>query len=240
MRYRKLKHQCNKRQSSLTLNVKHHIASAELSILLACLFQILSFLILQHELATIKSFGVSARGIAFHTAQSHQRLKRFGLKPTLSTLRLESIHDVSNFLLAHIGLKRHEDTRLSHVAVIFGDLVFENQMIPKRIPGQFRQEAMILVGIPAVVSKNEVRRNRLFSSSKTAFTSAPTNGMNPSRKFFSCGPRRVLASETERCRFLRFRRANSSGTKHDPVEHAAWILLCQAKNGSTTSNLDVV
>ena len=79
-----------------------------------------------------------------------------------------------------------------------------------------------------------------FNSSKTAFTSAPTKGMNPSRKFFT---QRFLQSRRTGEKRAPRRASASLGparTEHYPVKHAIGILLRQAKDGAATANLDIV
>src|SRR5579862_795672 len=116
---------------------------------------------LQSQLASIKSLGISAGRVALHPAQSHERVKRFRLEPSLIVLRPKGLHDGVNFFLAGGSVERHKNRGLSHVAVILGNLVFENQVIAKRVPSQFRQQAMILVSILASVSENYIRRDFL-------------------------------------------------------------------------------
>ena len=50
-----------------------------------------------------------------------------------------------------------EEVRRAQVAVVLRDLVLEDQMVAKRVPGQLRDEAMILVQIAAPVREDQVR-----------------------------------------------------------------------------------
>ena len=48
-------------------------------------------------------------------------------------------------------------------------------------------QPVILMRIFAVVREDQIRRDRLLQFFEDSFTSAPTNGMNPSGKVFSSG-----------------------------------------------------
>src|SRR5438309_258165 len=99
---------------------------------------------------------ISARWIA--AAESQKCLR---LKPALGALGLECVCEVTNFLLTHFVPDWHEQVRLSQVTIILRNFILQNEMVSKCVPGQFRNQAMVLVGIVAVVSKNQIRGNRL-------------------------------------------------------------------------------
>ena len=84
-------------------------------------------------------------------------------------LGLERIHDVADFLLTHFQLERHEHARLSQVTVVFRNLILQNQMVPKGIPGQFRDKAMVLMGVLAIVSEDKVRGDLVLQLFKDRF-----------------------------------------------------------------------
>src|SRR6516162_8653365 len=109
----------------------------------------------------MERLSVTARSIAFHAPQSHERKKCILPKPALVLLGLKSFQDVTNLFLAQLGFERHKQIRLAEVAVVFRNFVLKYQMIPKRVPGQFRHQAMVLMRVVAVVSQNEVRRRGL-------------------------------------------------------------------------------
>src|ERR1700719_1958091 len=91
---------------------------------------------LQFQLASIKSFGISAGRVALHPPQSHDREESLGFKPMLPVLRFKGLHEVFDLFLTDLFSEGYKDVRLSHVTVIFRNFVFENQMIAKRVPGQ--------------------------------------------------------------------------------------------------------
>src|SRR5215207_434194 len=56
----------------------------------------------------------------------------------------------------------NEDVRRSEVAVVLGNLVLENQVIPKRVPGQLCHQTVVLMKIHPVVRQDEVWSDLAF------------------------------------------------------------------------------
>src|ERR1700738_2946350 len=123
----------------------------------------------QHRFAAVESFGITAWSIALHSSQPHKRKKCFLLKPAFAMLRLKCIHNAMNFLLAGLYLKRNEHAGLSQGSVIFRNLVFQNQMISERMPSQFGNQAVILMRVIPIVTKNEVRGHVPFQLFENSF-----------------------------------------------------------------------
>jgi len=42
------------------------------------------------------------------------------------------------------------------VAIVLGNFVFENEVISERIPGELRDDSVILMSIPTIVGENEI------------------------------------------------------------------------------------
>ena len=64
--------------------------------------------------------------------------------------------DMLRLAAANRRLQRHKEIGLSKISIVLRNLVFEDQMIPERIPSQVRKEAVILVPILPVMSKHHV------------------------------------------------------------------------------------
>jgi len=97
-------------------------------------------------------------------------------------------------------------------------------MIPKRVPGQFRQQAMVLLRVVAVVSENKVRR--------------PTKGMKPSRNALAMAPGAPLFLQTVRPTGPGG--THSHGTEHHPVEHSVRILAGETQDCAAAADFDIV
>src|SRR5439155_23478010 len=52
--------------------------------------------------------------------------------------------------------QRDKAVRRSEIAIELGNLVLEDEMIPKSIPGQIRQQAVILVPVVSMVRQDQV------------------------------------------------------------------------------------
>jgi len=96
-------------------------------------------------------------------------------------------------------------------------------MVPKRIPGQLRNQAMVLMRIPAVVGEDEVWRDRPLQFFKDRFDI----GSNKRHKTVGEGlqdrPLQAQRINELSCRVSRLRRANSDCAEHDPMEHTAGV-----------------
>src|SRR5262245_46786595 len=124
-------------------------------------------LLLQHHFPTVKRLGIAAWGVAFHPPQTHQGKKSVLLEPVFAVLGLKGVHDVGDLPLVYFRFERYELARLSHVAVVLWNFILENQMVAKCIPGHICDQAMVLVSVLAVVSKDEVGGNVLFQFFKS-------------------------------------------------------------------------
>src|SRR5215831_4310316 len=59
--------------------------------------------------------------------------------------------------LDELGGERHEDVRTPKIAVDLRDLVFQDQVIAERVPGQLAGKAVILMEVVAGVSEDDLR-----------------------------------------------------------------------------------
>src|SRR5262249_9278189 len=59
--------------------------------------------------------------------------------------------------LASALIKSNEAIRRSHITIKLGNLVFENQVVTKRIPREIRNHPMILMPVGPVMRENEIR-----------------------------------------------------------------------------------
>src|SRR5215467_7162560 len=85
--------------------------------------------ILHDEFPAVEGFSVATRRIAFHAAEAHQGKKGFRLEPPLLALGLKNLHEVINLLLVDLLLERDEEAGLPHVAVVFWNLILQDQMV---------------------------------------------------------------------------------------------------------------
>ena len=91
----------------------------------------------------------------------------------LAVLARIVVAENAEFLLDQGLLERDENVWRSEIAVVLRDLVLEDEVVAKRVPGELAGEAVILVEVVPSVREDEVGRTSL-SPSKTSLTSLPT------------------------------------------------------------------
>lgn len=96
---------------------------------------------------------------ALDTAQTHQASKQIFAEPVQRALTGE-VPDQVIALLRYISFAEgHEEIGMAEIAVVLGDLIFENEMIAEGVPGQLGQHPMVLVAVMAMVGENDIRGN---------------------------------------------------------------------------------
>jgi hypothetical protein len=68
----------------------------------------------------------------------------------------ELLHQRLNFPLHRRFAKRHENIRIPQIPFVFGDLVFEDDVIAEGVSGEFRHHAMVLVHVVPPVGEDEI------------------------------------------------------------------------------------
>lgn len=104
----------------------------------------------------MEALGKPCRRRAFDSANAMHRDKGIAGKPMLRLLRFEMLHKQGNLLSAYFLGKRDEHVRAAKIPIIFQDLIFKNEVIPKRIPGEIGKHSVILVAIVPVMGEDEV------------------------------------------------------------------------------------
>ena len=81
-----------------------------------------------------------------------------GSEPALTALCREVPIEVRRLSPGDRGRNGNEEIRPSQIPFVLGDLVLEDQVVPKRLPSQFRDNPVILVPILQDVGEDDVRR----------------------------------------------------------------------------------
>src|SRR5205823_11357455 len=96
------------------------------------------------------------------------------------------------------------------------------------------------MGILAVMSEDEVRGNGLLQFLEDCLHLGARKGHESVLKGFKKWPVQSIRAGKQRGCAFRLHGTRSNSTEHDPVEHAAWIMLGQTENCSAAANFDVV
>ena len=110
----------------------------------------------------VEGLGVTCGRRRFDPSEPHEPAEGVAREPPLPKLRLEGRGEVFRLQLAHRVVERHIAIRRPEVAVIFGQLVLEDEVIPKRVPGQLREEAVILMAVASIMGEDHIGRNRML------------------------------------------------------------------------------
>src|SRR6185503_15479699 len=86
----------------------------------------------------------------------HGSEELFG-EPALSALALERVENVAHLPPADLVVQVNEQVRRAEVSVELRDLVLEDHVVPKRLPGELRDQPVILMPILPVMGEDEVR-----------------------------------------------------------------------------------
>src|SRR5688572_30124246 len=114
---------------------------------------------LECELAAGEGLRVAARRL--HPAKSHEPAKELVVEPVLAVLARIVVAENPKLLLDQRLAKRDEDVWRPETTLGLGDLVLEDEVVAKRVPGELAGEPVILVEIAAGVGEDEVRLNVL-------------------------------------------------------------------------------
>src|SRR5438093_1922182 len=111
---------------------------------------------LQDDLSAVERLGVAP--LRLDPAQPQERRERVRGEPVVVLLRLETVHEDPDLLLAGRLVELNEEIGVADVAVVLHDFVLEDQVIPVRIPRQLGHQAMVLVELVAIRREDDVRR----------------------------------------------------------------------------------
>ena len=133
----------------------------------------------------------------------------------------------------------HEEVGHAEVTVELRDLVFEHPLAAEGVPGELVDDAMVLVEIVPVMSKNEIRLHRLqrlhegFQGLALVREVAATEVLDDHVAPPVAPQERIGAG-------LGLGAAHPLGGQHHPVDLDLGMLLNQAQHGRATADLDVV
>lgn len=110
----------------------------------------------QAPLAQNERLRIAPRRAAFHSTQSSKPAEDFGVKPMFSSLRAEMGKKEVDFACQYSSLQGNVEIGLPKIAIPFGNLVFKDHVIAKRIPGELRNLPMILMRIVRSMGQYEI------------------------------------------------------------------------------------
>src|SRR3989442_6610050 len=107
-------------------------------------------------LSAVEPLREALGGGALHTPDPGHRPKEVGGEPRLRRLGREMSYQQIELALEARRCKGGEEVRRPEVAVVFRDLVFEDEMIAPRVPRQVGDEPVILMAVTPIVGEDQI------------------------------------------------------------------------------------
>lgn len=188
----------------------------------------------------MKSFGKPRWGGGFDATQPQQAVEKILGEPLFASLRAEVAHQVFHLLATNRLTQRDEEVRRAQVCIVFRDFIFQDQVVPKSVPGQIAHHAVVLVQIVSEVSKDNIRC-KIFLEFLEAFFHGRADIREepiPKRLHDDCLPAHAPQEGVRAT--LRFLRALGIGTEHQPVKLNSVRVVDQAKDRPPAADLNIV
>ncbi|HQK17298.1 MAG TPA: hypothetical protein PLJ27_07585, partial [Polyangiaceae bacterium] len=176
----------------------------------------------------------------FDAANPKESVEGIGRKPRATVLTLEALADVRHFPAARRPIQLNIEVWRPQVSVVLDDLVFEDQVIPEGVPGQFADQPMVLVQVMTVVRENDVGlENALQLLEGVLDFRADVREVAVPK---SLGDDRLLRAFSQKhLRALdRFLGPRGLGAENDPVNLRAFQFREQTEDCSAAADLDIV
>jgi len=194
----------------------------------------------QAELAGVESLRETVRRRTFDSAKPHEPAKGLSIEPRATSLGGEMLVEEVDLLVTGRLIEGDEGVRLAEITVVFGNLVLEDQVVTKRVPGELGDDAMILMLVGTVVGEDDVGRNPRFEPLKGSFDLREIAREETVAKRVKLHVW-VLARRQEPVRApLGLGPSVAVRREHHPVKLQLGVLLGPMKNGATTPDLDVI
>src|SRR5689334_5264687 len=194
----------------------------------------------EHRLIAIEAFRVSVFGIALHAAKPHQSQESFLLEPVFALLGAEGLEQKPQLFPVNSVFERNEEVGRSHIAVVLRDLILQNHVVPEGVPGQLRDQAVVLMRILAVMGEDEIRRDLPLQLLEHRLDLAADVGQKAVRESLQEQKLQAFGTGKQRSGPARLLLPFSDSAEYHPVELAVGILPGQLENGPPAPDFNVV
>ena len=194
----------------------------------------------ENHFSPVECFGVLRRGDGLDAADAEQRIEQIFSEPVFVTLRNKTLLDMVSLLSANSLVEVYEYIRGSEITVIFRNLVFENHVISERIPGELRNESMILMEIIPKVRKDEIGGKIALQLFKRLLDRWPGIGKEPVTEVLHLDRRFSRPAKEKIGRSLRFPGSFRGTAEDNPTDLEIAVAIQQRQESTTTSDFDVV
>ncbi len=158
----------------------------------------------------------------------------------LVALCSEGVKQILDFPLTDGRSDGHEEIRRAEVAIVFWDLVFENEMISEGVPSEVGKHPMVLVTVVPVMGEYQVRSEIRFQLLEEFLDLGTDEWKEGVAEVAHDDPFVSSPSKKRGSTSIGFLLALRARAEHHPSNVKAGILGKQRKNRATATDLDVI
>src|SRR6266851_4513062 len=163
-----------------------------------------------------------------------------GGEPLLGALRWKRIKNVFCLSIAGKAVQCDETIWCSQISIVLGNLIFQDQVVSKGVPGQFINHAMILMEIVPIVRQDQVWIELLLEFFEFPFDSRMKRRKETVPKFLDRHFFFLCLGKENVSRPKRFSLPDWSRAENIPVDHRPGMLAKQTQNGSAAPDFNVI
>ena len=188
----------------------------------------------------MKCLRVPAWCSTLHSAKPQQSEESLFAEPVLCALRSENIDQRFALSVSSALAQGYIQVRPAQISVPFRNLVFENELVAEGVPGQVRDNSMVLVPVVARMSKDDVWTEVPGKALELVLDCGELRREIAVAKFMQLDRTLGCGAEEFPSPASGFGRARSGRAPHNPTEFRTRLSPCQLRERSAAANLDVV
>src|SRR5712691_8115636 len=112
---------------------------------------------LQAQFASVERFSEATWCTTFNAAEARNGFESILAEPGTGPLRCKTVQEAADLAVQVCRRDGDEHVRLTEIAVVFGYLVLQDQMRPKRVPRELTNQLVILVAIVQMMREDHIR-----------------------------------------------------------------------------------
>jgi hypothetical protein len=155
-------------------------------------------------------------------------------------LGLEAAHKDVHLLATQRLRESNEEIGRAQVAIILGNLVFQNHVVPETVPRKFTNQAMVLMQVAAAMSENQIRSERPLQYLEGIFDPSALEREIAIPKILEDDPRSSGGPQEKLRRFRRLPFSLRCGTEDHPIKFQTGMLLLQSEKSAPAADFNVI
>jgi hypothetical protein len=188
----------------------------------------------------MKPLRESGRSRAFDPTQTHEPPEGVAVEPRLSRLGWKMLVQQVDFLFADLFLQYNENVGLAEISIVLRDLVFEDQLTSKCVPGELGDHSVVLVPVVAVVGQDDIRSHDGLELLEDLLNLPVLARKEAILKRMQRDSLLLATPQESPSALLGFGVALSPSSKYYPMESGVGMLPTPVQDGSTAPDLNVI